>query len=226
MILSDWSTKMMLLCRPMISQIREVSTLSPRSFTVSKTMRSTRSRPCCRAAMSLPEPRCLRSSIQNIGAALGFSSAWVVKWTLGAVASAERRSRRFWPLPRRVRSTSSRPGWLILSMRAPARALISWLILWRKPPSKGMGNATFRCRMGERPLGVLSLVYHLFPGWANWGAAGGGAEAVIYESLCAFSAILLSVQWRANHQNKVFGAGRPEGPAALAVVKRPRANRV
>ena len=131
MIFPWWSTRMILLCRPMISQIREVSTRSPSSFTVSNTRRSTRSSPCCSTRSSLPLPRCLRSSIQNMGAALGFSRLWVVKWTLGAVASAERSSFLFAPLPRRVSTTSSRPGWLILSIRAPAQALISWDILWR-----------------------------------------------------------------------------------------------
>ena len=66
-----------------------------------------------------------------MGAALGFSRDWVVKWTLGAVASAERSSFLLTPVARRVSMTSSFPGWLILSMRAPARAPISWVILWR-----------------------------------------------------------------------------------------------
>ena len=82
--------RMMLLYFPIISAASVSCTVSPSSFTHSKSRYSARSAPCCRTAISLPPARCLRSSMQNIGGCGGFSARSAVSWMRGAFTCAER----------------------------------------------------------------------------------------------------------------------------------------
>ena len=134
------STKMMLLCRPMISTASVSRVRSPNSFTQSKSRYSARSSPGWRSPTSRPPVSRLRSSIQNIGGAAGFSGTRSVKWMRGEFARADKYSLR---LPCRLRSaitSSSREGWWILSMRASCASVwcSSRQILCKKMPSSAI----------------------------------------------------------------------------------------
>ena len=64
-------------------------------------------------------------SMQNMGGVLGFSTAARVKCTRGLAAFTEISSRYAPCRPRSATMSSSRPGWVIRSTRAPTAVSIS-----------------------------------------------------------------------------------------------------
>ena len=102
---------MMLLYIPIISTETVIITVSPSSFTHSKSRKSTLSQSIWRTATSFPPPSLLRSSIQNIGGCAGFSGVVVQKFMRGEFALAESKSFLLPPKVRSVKTSSSRFGW-------------------------------------------------------------------------------------------------------------------
>ena len=86
----------------MASSTRENRPISPSSFMASISSVTTRSSGSCRRVIMRPPAKCLRSSMQNIGAWLGLSRSTSVRFSLGWLAEAHSSSRR---LPRSSRTT-------------------------------------------------------------------------------------------------------------------------
>ncbi len=115
-------TRIRLVMRPIISQMRRFSVTTPSSSAEVMRISSRRSWSGWVTETTRPPPRSLRSSIQSMGGVSGFSYFSPVRWTL-APAPADKSSRQFptWG-ERRERTTRSRAGMVTRSTRASRRS--------------------------------------------------------------------------------------------------------
>ena len=104
----------------MISAMMCRVTTNPISSRASNARSMTRSKPHCVTDSTRAPDRCLRRSMQNIGAVIGFSFCLEVRLICGLLVPAEMHTRAYEPSATRTASViSSFSGWEILSTRPP-----------------------------------------------------------------------------------------------------------